>query len=106
MARVDWKIGKPTEDGIYLTTLKISEDEQWVVLTRLEDGAWLTSGDITAWDYRPEPYDPYVVNVELDREDLEWQIKDLEAAWSEIHGEMKYHEGASEALLNVIKLMF
>ena len=114
MAKVDWKTDKPKKDGVYLTTLKMSE-QAWAVLTRLEDGEWQTAGEVTAWDYRPEPYEPENDEQEDGKchddycsnyvEDLEWKIKDLEATWSEVHGEMKYYEGAAEALLDVIKLI-
>ena len=114
MAKVDWKTGKPEKDGVYLTTYGIPDVKYWVVLTKFENGEWETSGDVIAWDYRPEPYEPNKKSEDNSScgqysdeyvENLEFQLSDLEAAWTEIHGEMKYYEGASEALLNVIKLM-
>lgn len=114
MAKVDWKTGKPGKDGVYLTTYGITGEQYWVVLTRFEHGEWVTSGDVIAWDYRPEPYEPQSQKEEsVDDEyytsdyvsELEWKVRDLESAWNEIYGEMKYHEGASEALHEVIKMI-
>ena len=108
---VEWKTGTPKEEGVYFTTLRVLGDsESWAVLTSFKNGEWLTSGEVIAWDYRPEPYsekNEYSIAPETSSkiDDLEWQIKDLEASWSEIHGEMKYYEGAAEALHTAIKLI-
>ena len=110
MSRINWKLGDPPGDGVYLTTLELEDAGKWVVLTRFENGVWHTSSEVKAWDFRPVPYDPLNETDELYAtsgytEELEWRVKDLEASWTEVHGEMKYYEGASEALLNVIKLL-
>lgn len=102
---INWKKGLPCEDDEYLVTVRYGGAGAYVATIGFENGEWRTSGDILAWDFRPEPYNEKAEQREQKIEQLEWENKELEAQWSEIHGEMKYYEGASDALLNVFRIL-
>ena len=104
MSAIDWKKGKPFEDGEYLVTVSYAGASAQTRITSFKGGEWSTTGNVEAWDYKPEPFNQKRHELEAKIEMLEMQLKDMEAAWSEIHGEMKYYEGAAEALTNVFNI--